>query len=561
MKKFLLILLACAAAFPVLVATGTSRQMMVPFYRHQIKNASLPIEQRLAYADSVARFMPAERLDMMEFKLRTAYDAGHGAAAAVAADLTKTNLDGIPLSRRCRILDLMAASLMRYGKYKLAIATTHRLMGMKKPDSLLYYDMYMLSILDDFNRLRLDKSDRYLKQAETLMAETRGKHLPPVILNRMEEALLDMKMQQAESRGDYQLALRYAALIDTFPLNTLQRTALDINTALIYMKIGRTREAEQYYREILAKNAPSYNTGVALVNLTHLLNEAGRFDESLQAFDAYGHTVSYLNKDILATYAMGNKAVALAGAGRYHEAYGQMLASKLLTDSIYSHTRTEESILNFEIDSLNTEKRQTTDLLRRKNLWLWLLAGGLATVMAVAAAGLMVSRRRIAGEKRRYGELTARCDKLVRELKAAGTKAEEMAGTISSQTIHTEQLTRTLAFIGAFIADTALPPAKKLKEIDKALREADLNRDTWQLLAMSFEQINPSFFKKLSERSADITTNDMRLAAHILMNLTTKEIANITCRSVRSVDSARYRLAKKLSLPEGENLASFLRSL
>lgn len=493
MKRFLLILLACATAYPVLAATGSSRQMMVSYYRHQLKNASLPIEQRLAYADSVARFMPAERLDMMEFKLRTAYDAGMGATAAdVAADLTKTDLDGIPLPRRCRILDLMAASLMRYGKYKLAIATTHRLMDMEKPDSLLYYDMYMLSILDDFNRLRLDKSDRYLKQAETLMAETRAK---------------------------------------------------------------------QYYREILAKNAPSYNTGVALVNLTHLLNEAGRFDESLQAFDAYGHTVSYLNKDIFATYAMGNKAVALAGAGRHHEAYRQMLASKLLTDSIYSHTRTEEGILNFEIDSLNTEKRQTTDLLRRKNLWLWILAGTLVIAAAAVAALLIIGRRRRACEKRRYHELEARCDNLREELKAAGIKAEEIAGTISSQTIHTEQLTHILASVGACLSDTTLPPARKLKEIDKMLKEADLNRDTWQLLAMSFEQINPSFFKKLSERSADITTNDMRLAAHILMNLTTKEIANITCRSVRSVDSARYRLAKKLSLPEGESLASFLRSL
>lgn len=120
---------------------------------------------------------------------------------------------------------------------------------------------------------------------------------------------------------------------------------------------------------------------------------------------------------------------------------------------------------------------------------------------------------------------------------------------------------RTIGAVGAYIGDSSMSPAKKVNEINKVVKQADISGDTWQLLSMSFETINPAFFKSLSEKCADLTTNDMRLAAYILMNLTTKEIAELTGRSVRSVDSARYRLARKLNIGKSENLATFLRSL
>lgn len=339
------------------------------------------------------------------------------------------------------------------------------------------------------------------------------------------------------------------------------RTTININTALIYMKIGKTREAEQYYREILGRRKPSYNYGVALVNITHLLNEQGRFDESLQLIDTHRDAFTCLNTDLFSTYLMGNHAVALAGKGRYQEAYDELMKSKLRTDSIYFNTRTEESVLNFEIDNLTVEKEEGQATIRQKNIWLWILAAVLILISASAVTAGIVSRRRRDRERKRSDELEEKCGELEETIRALEAKKEEMAGAISSQTLRTEHLMRTIGAVGAYIGDSSMSPAKKVNEINKVVKQADISGDTWQLLSMSFETINPAFFKSLAEKCADLTTNDMRLAAYILMNLTTKEIAELTGRSVRSVDSARYRLARKLNIGKSESLATFLRSL
>ncbi|MBD5357915.1 MAG: hypothetical protein HDR88_13055 [Bacteroides sp.] len=43
------------------------------------------------------------------------------------------------------------------------------------------------------------------------------------------------------------------------------------------------------------------------------------------------------------------------------------------------------------------------------------------------------------------------------------------------------------------------------------------------------------------------------------MNLSNKEMAGIANKSVRSVESTRYRIGKKLDLPEGESVTTYLR--
>lgn len=73
-----------------------------------------------------------------------------------------------------------------------------------------------------------------------------------------------------------------------------------------------------------------------------------------------------------------------------------------------------------------------------------------------------------------------------------------------------------------------------------------------------FERVHPDFYKVLSERWPELTQRDLRLCAFIYLGLNTKEIASITYREVRSVESARNRLRKKLGLENSDDLHSFL---
>lgn len=87
-----------------------------------------------------------------------------------------------------------------------------------------------------------------------------------------------------------------------------------------------------------------------------------------------------------------------------------------------------------------------------------------------------------------------------------------------------------------------------LKELKGKLRTNNVNGDNWEMFKSYFDKIHPHFFTLLFDRHPDITAGEARMCAYILLNLSAKEIANLTNRSQRTVESMKYRLHKKLRL-------------
>ena len=75
-----------------------------------------------------------------------------------------------------------------------------------------------------------------------------------------------------------------------------------------------------------------------------------------------------------------------------------------------------------------------------------------------------------------------------------------------------------------------------------------------------FINVYPNFYNKLNQINK-LSQTDLRLASYIKMNHNNNEIANISGISLRTVESQRYRLTKKLNLDKNQDLNSFLISL
>jgi tetratricopeptide (TPR) repeat protein len=76
-----------------------------------------------------------------------------------------------------------------------------------------------------------------------------------------------------------------------------------------------------------------------------------------------------------------------------------------------------------------------------------------------------------------------------------------------------------------------------------------------------FSAAYPGYLEYLTRTFPDLTTADLKLCTFLRMNLNTKEIADIMGLSVRSVESRRYRLRKKIGLSMKDDLISYLISL
>ncbi len=101
----------------------------------------------------------------------------------------------------------------------------------------------------------------------------------------------------------------------------------------------------------------------------------------------------------------------------------------------------------------------------------------------------------------------------------------------------------------------------ELKKMIRAMGEDENIDKEWENFAKHFDKVHSSFFLVLKEKHPTLTGNDLKLCAHLRMNLSTKEIAQLLNISVRGVEIGRYRLRKKLGIASDTNLFDYLMGL
>ena len=95
------------------------------------------------------------------------------------------------------------------------------------------------------------------------------------------------------------------------------------------------------------------------------------------------------------------------------------------------------------------------------------------------------------------------------------------------------------------------------RNIDNILNSAK----TFESFEKQFTKVYPGFFKILIEKHGKLTSTDLRLCAYLRMNQNSSEIAQITGASIRTIESQRYRLRKKLNLKPENDILNYLITL
>lgn len=85
------------------------------------------------------------------------------------------------------------------------------------------------------------------------------------------------------------------------------------------------------------------------------------------------------------------------------------------------------------------------------------------------------------------------------------------------------------------------------------------DKEVWEEFEIRFQNVHEDFYRNLKARFPDLTPAEIKLAAFLRLNMTSKDIASITGQSINSLENARYRLRKKLGITNQEiNLVNFL---
>ena len=112
------------------------------------------------------------------------------------------------------------------------------------------------------------------------------------------------------------------------------------------------------------------------------------------------------------------------------------------------------------------------------------------------------------------------------------------------------------------IGKNANGAALQIREVYKAIDHSLDVEEDFDRFMTHFENVHPQFSQRLQNLAGQsLSALDLKYCAYLRMQLSTKEIANLLSIEPKSVRMAQYRLKKKLSLGEDDDLKEFLNRL
>ncbi len=102
---------------------------------------------------------------------------------------------------------------------------------------------------------------------------------------------------------------------------------------------------------------------------------------------------------------------------------------------------------------------------------------------------------------------------------------------------------------------------RSFNKVIKQIEEAEKQSNDWEQFSIHFDDVHNNFLKRIKELYPDLTPAELKMAAYLKINLSSKEIAQILNISLKGVEVARYRLRKKLAIETDVNLVSFLNQI
>ena len=230
-------------------------------------------------------------------------------------------------------------------------------------------------------------------------------------------------------------------------------------------------------------------------------------------------------------------------------AYKYILLEKMANDSLYAlQNQKQLSTLEMqylfekkEIERKQSQKAKDTILI----ITILSLISGLIILALAMSRFRLKSKYALLEQEKIRNELNIKKQELSLNLISLIRK-NEMLSDVSDELIQLENKTKNVE-------------AKEVIEvISKKLRSGTGDKMLKEFTAQ-FQEVHAGFYDSLLKLYPDLTQNELKLCAFLRLNMSTKDISELTGQAQASIDKARYRLRKKLHISNSDkNLVSFL---
>ena len=128
-------------------------------------------------------------------------------------------------------------------------------------------------------------------------------------------------------------------------------------------------------------------------------------------------------------------------------------------------------------------------------------------------------------------------------------KKNEMLAELSEKLVHIEQ------------EATSSESRETIKKVARELQKSQ-EEEIWKEFSTRFKEVHGEFYNTLLHKFPTLSPNELKLCAFLRLNMSSKDIAELTGQRVSTLETARYRLRQKLGIANSDvNLITFLSSI
>lgn len=349
----------------------------------------------------------------------------------------------------------------------------------------------------------------------------------------------------------YYQALGYYRMLNTpGGLAMTHMNIANLQTKLDYFeKATMHYDSSLYYIEIMKSN---YGRILYRINMGSLKSRMGNFKAAIPLLESALHdcidngmvTESVSVKKMLyeAWKGLGNHSAALEYFENFHHLNDSLRSLEVQTKMInlendYEISRRELKLAQFEkslaIAGVKARNKQFVIIL-------------LTFILIIAVGLLMVRKRHI---KLQYQLAYQKLEKATLDLELKNKQLKDRDHELA-------RLRKETAANGKPYDDVQQAQSQA---ISKALDISQLEYNKFEAeFELRYGRVLESFYVNLLQKYPDLTPSELRICGFLKMNMSSKEIAMLTNRSIRTIENTRNNIRIKMKLAAGTKVASWM---
>ncbi|MEN8225046.1 MAG: tetratricopeptide repeat protein [Bacteroidota bacterium] len=466
--------------------------------------------------------------------------------ATAAMELSETQAEAFFLARSYLFMGVIYSSIDNYDE-----GAEYYFMSLKifqELDDRKFIGIVLNNIGDIFSKQKkYDKAAEYFMEALNIAREVNDSLGVKVGLTNYAAALSNMgKYKEAKKMMEKAIIIGKEDEINPW------YGANIVNLAIVYQELEEYDTAFILLNravDIFSQLEDEYYVAHTLYHLAYFYFETEDYASSIAMAT---QSLSKARKYSFQTLILNNADLLRKNyikLNRKDEAYKYCMLQYQVKDSLYAEenlTKLTNLELQYEFD-----KKQQEKLINQQRKDFLVIIIIISLILVIIIVMFILTRQRIKAQNTLLAKekLEAELDAINKEFTTNAmylVKKNELLTEISEKLIEIES---------EAVKDETKDAIRRIaNELQKSK-----DNDVWQDFELRFNQVHNDFYENLLRRFPALTPNDLRLCALLRLNMSSKEISEITTQRLGTIEMARLRIRKKLGISGTDvNLVTFL---